>query len=151
MRLPAVFSLCALAVAAALVAAPPAQADTFSKKYRFVSDKTLEVGEAVGAGMRLDSVQFTFPPPPASGRILRLGGVPQAVVALSNLSQESVKIGVAVAVYDEEGRLLGVASGGSAIRGIHPYRQVGYSLKFDFVNGEMSKAATFQVSVETKP
>jgi hypothetical protein len=56
-----------------------------------------------------------------------------------------------VAVYDEEGRLLGVASGGSAMRGIRAYRQVGYSLKFDYVNGEMTKAATFQVSVETKP
>ena len=133
-----------------LLAVPSAVADTFSKKYRFVSDKTLEVGEPVGAGMRLDSVQFVIPSP-SEGRILRIGGLPEAVVALSNLSQESVKVGIALAVYDEEGRLLGVASGGSAMRGIHPYRQVGYSLKFDFVNGEMAKAATFQVSVETKP
>jgi hypothetical protein len=145
MRLPAVLSLCLL------LAIPSADADTFSKKYRFVSDKTLEIGEPVGAGMRLDSVQFVFPPPSGGGRILRIGGLPQAVVALSNMSQESVKIGVALAVFDEEGRLLGVASGGSAMRGIRAYRQVGYSLKFDYVNGEMAKAATFQVSVETKP
>ena len=146
MRLPAV-----VAAACLVLAIPSAQADTFSKKYRFVSDKTLEMGEPVGAGMRLDSIQFTFPPPSGGGKILRLGGVPEAVVAISNLTQESIKIGVAVAVFDEEGRLLGVASGGSAMRGIHAYRQVGYSLKFDFVNGEMAKAATFQVSVETKP
>jgi hypothetical protein len=139
------------ALALALVAAvTPAGADTFSKKYRFVADKTLEIGEPVGSGMRLDSVQFLFPAA-SSSRFLRLGGVPEAVVAVSNMSQESVKIGVALAVYDEEGRLLGVASGGSAMRGIHAFRQVGYSLKFDFVNGEMAKAATFQVSVETKP
>ena|SRR6186997_603977 len=141
--------LCAL-LAVSLLAAPAARADTFSKKYRFVLDKTLEVGETVGEGMRLDSVQFVFPA--ASGeKILRIGGVPEAVVAISNLGQESVKIGIAVAVYDEEGRLLGVASGGSTMRGIRAYRQVGYSLKFDYVNGEMTKAATFQVSVETKP
>lgn len=144
MRLPIVLAACLL------LSIPSADADTFSKKYRFAAGKTLEVGEPVGAGMRLDSVQFVLPAP-TEGRILRIGGLPEAVVAVSNLSQESVKVGVALAVFDEEGRLLGVASGGSAMRGIHPYRQVGYSLKFDFVNGEMAKAATFQVSVETKP
>src|SRR5262245_41107756 len=138
------------ALTLSLLVAPAVQADTFSKKYRFVQEKTLEIGETVGEGMRLDSVQFVFPA--ASGaKILRIGGVPEAVVAISNLSEASMKIGVAVAVYDEEGRLLGVASGGSAMRGIRAYRQVGYSLKFDYVNGEMTKAATFQVSVETKP
>lgn len=146
MRLP-VLLLVALSL---LLGVPSADADTFSKKYRFVQDKTLEVGENVGSGMRLDSVQFVFPP--ASGeKILRIGGVPEAVVAISNLTQDSVKIGIALAVFDEEGRLIGVASGGSAMRGIRAYRQIGYSLKFDYVNGEMAKAATFQVSVETKP
>ena len=144
MRLPIVLAACAL------LAVTSVEADTFSKKYRFVSDKTLEVGEPVGAGMRLDSVQFVFPAA-TEGKILRIGGVPEAVVAISNMSQESVKVGVAIAVFDEEGRLLGVASGGSAMRGIRALRQVGYSLKFDYVNGEMTKAATFQVSVETKP
>lgn len=141
--------VCAL-LATSLLLAAPAQADTFSKKYRFVLDKTLEVGESVGEGMRLDSVQFILPSA-TDGKILRIGGVPEAVVAVSNLSQESVKVGIALAVFDEEGRLLGVASGGSAMRGIRAYRQIGYSLKFDYVNGEMTKAATFQVSVETKP
>ena len=147
MRLPLV---CALVASSLVLTAPSAQADTFSKKYRFVLDKTLEIGEAVGEGMRLDSVQFVFPAA-TEGKILRIGGVPEAVVAVSNMSQESVKVGIAVAVYDEEGRLLGVASGGSAMRGIRALRQVGYSLKFDYVIGEMTKAATFQVSVETKP
>jgi len=140
----------ALLVSSLLLVAPSVQADTFSKKYRFVLDKTLEMGEALGEGMRLDSVQFNLPAP-SGEKILRIGGVPEAVVAISNLSQESVKVGIALAVFDEEGRLLGVASGGSAMRGIHAYRQIGYSLKFDYVNGEMTKAATFQVSVETKP
>lgn len=137
------------ALTLSLLATPAAQADTFSKKYRFVLDKTLEMGETLGDGMRLDSVQFVMPA--TDGKILRIGGVPEAVVAISNMSQESVKVGIAVAVFDEEGRLLGVASGGSAMRGIRALRQVGYSLKFDWVNGEMTKAATFQVSVETKP
>ncbi|HET9299176.1 MAG TPA: hypothetical protein VFO11_04475 [Candidatus Polarisedimenticolaceae bacterium] len=137
------------ALTLSLLAIPAAQADTFSKKYRFVLDKTLEMGETLGDGMRLDSVQFVMPA--TDGKILRIGGVPEAVVAISNMSQESVKVGIAVAVFDEEGRLLGVASGGSAMRGIRALRQVGYSLKFDWVNGEMTKAATFQVSVETKP
>ena len=138
------------ALTLSLLATPAAQADTFSKKYRYVQDKTLEMGETLGDGMRLDSIQFVLPSP-SDGKILRIGGVPEAVVAISNMSQESVKVGIAVAVFDEEGRLLGVASGGSAMRGIHALRQVGYSLKFDYVNGEMAKAATFQVSVETKP
>ena len=117
MRLPVFLALLTLSL---LAIAPAAQADTFSKKYRFVSDKTLEVGESVGSGMRLDSVQFVLPAPSGES-ILRIGGLPEAVVAISNMSQDSIKVGVAIAVYDEEGRLLGVASGGSAMRGIRAY------------------------------
>jgi hypothetical protein len=37
------------------------------------------------------------------------------------------------------------------VRGIRPFRQVGYSLVFNHVNGEMAKAETFRITVESKP
>jgi len=139
-------------VALAAAAAAPAHAQMVSKKFRFKAGVPLEVGEDVGGGVRLDSITFTLPAAGEKGSFLhRTAGQAQAVVAISNLSKESRKVGVAVALLDDQGNLLGVASGGSVMKGIAALRQVGYSLVFDFVNGRIPEATAFQISVEIKP
>ena len=137
-------------VCAALVLAPSTgSAEMLSKKYKFRPGTNLEIGEDVVAGVRIDTVKFELPAG-GSGRLLRLGGLAQAVVAISNTTKESRKVGIAVAVFDDTGRLLGVASGGSTVRGIRPFRQVGYGLVFDDVNAEIASATTFQITVEVR-
>ena len=71
-------------------------------------------------------------------------------MAISNTSGESRKVGLALALFDEEGRLLGVASGGSKLASIKPGRQKSFILLFDGVNSEAHRAATFQISMESK-
>ena len=56
-----------------------------------------------------------------------------------------------MALFDEQRRMLGVASGGSQVSGIRAGRQRTYKLVFDDVNALVHETATFQISVEVKP
>lgn len=131
-------------------AAAPVRAELFTKKYLFKPEVILEMHVALGKTVRLDTVRFLLPSKPKSGMI-RVGGLAKAEVAISNTSNESLKIGVAMALYDDDERLLGVASGGSRFLAIKSNRQSTYTLVFDDVNLEIDKATSFQISVETRP
>ena len=71
-------------------------------------------------------------------------------VSLSNTADRSLKVGVAIALFDADGRLVGVASGGSRWAPIKANRQKTFRLVFDNVNHEIFDTKTFQITVETK-
>jgi len=135
-------------VLAAMLAAPAA-AEMLSKTYEFKSGVTLEVGATTDDGLRIDSVRIELPAA-SEGRLLRTGGLLRAQVAISNTSIRSRKVGLAMALFDAGGRLLGVASGGTKLWPIKSDRQRTYDLIFEHVNDEASAARTFQISVESK-
>ena len=60
------------------------------------------------------------------------------------------KVGLAIALFDAEDRLLAVASGGSKLASIKPGRRKTFTLDFDGVFAEANRAVTFQVSLEPK-
>ena len=60
-------------------------------------------------------------------------------------------VGIAIALYDDEGHLLGVASGGNRISPVRPDRQKTFHLVFEGVTAEAHKATAFQISLEAKP
>ena len=106
-------------------------------------------GAATGDGLRIDTVRFHIPPTAGSpGQ--RTGGLANAEIAVSNVGEKAHKVGVAVALFDAEGRLLGVASAGTSLRPLKVGRQRTYTLVFDHVNGEVQRATRFQISVESK-
>ena len=71
-------------------------------------------------------------------------------VTISNLGDEAKKVGIAIALYDADGRLVGVASGGSKLVAIKPDRKSTYELNFADVGNMAHRAATFQISLEAK-
>ena len=138
------------ALALALALAPAADAALFSKEYKFQAGVQLDVNVSTVDGLRLDAVYFQLPS--TSGfKLFRSGGNVTVEIAVSNTGESSRKIGVAVALIDDAGRLLGVASGGTKLTPIRGGRQKIYKLIFDNVNGEAYKAATFKIAVESKP
>lgn len=140
-----------LAVAIALLAAiPPARSAVFSKTYLFKPEVTLETAADVGDGLRLDAVKFHLPSS-LRGGFFRTGNAVRAEVTLSNSGTESRRFGIAIALLDESGSLLGVASGGSKWLALKPDRQSTYTLVFDNVNGEAFRAQSFKIAVEPKP
>jgi hypothetical protein len=139
-----------LILAAALALSPDGAAGLLSKEYHFKDGVTLEIGEATENGLRLDAVRFKLPAT-AGDEFVRTGGVAKVDVAISNLAGAAQKVGIAVALFDESNRLVGVASGGSKLMGVRGNRQKNYVLVFDNVNGEAHKATTFRISIESKP
>jgi len=138
-----------LSLAAVLVLAPVAGAELLSKNYEFKDAVTLEIGASTGDGLRIDSVQFHIPPT-AGKPGQRAGGLPNAEVAVSNVGTEARKVGLAVALFDDAGRLVGVASAGTSLMPLKTGRQRTYTLVFDHVNGEVHRTTRFQVSLESK-
>ncbi len=125
----------------------PTQALT-SKTYKFKEGVILQIG-ATADGLRLDNVSFRLPEA-KNGKLFRTSGSVKATVAVSNESGESRRVGIAIALYDAEGRLVAVASGGSRWLPVKPQRQNTYVLVFDDVNALAHQAATFQISIETR-
>jgi len=137
------------AVLCALMLAAPAHGELLSKRYQFKSGVVLEMSASNQRGLRLDTVMFQMPET-VEGRLTVASGLLRAQVVVSNLAAESRKVGLAIALYDDEDRLLAVASGGSKLASIKPDRARTYSLVFEGVFAEALRATTFQISLEEK-
>ena len=138
-----------LALMLPALAGAPAGAALLSKTFQFKPDVTLTLGSSADNGLRVDTVHFRLPS--SSGRqLFRLGGGVQAEIAVSNSADRAQKVGIAIALFDPQGRLLAVASGGSELLAIKPDRQSTYTLVFKDVNNEAHNATSFQISIEAK-
>jgi hypothetical protein len=133
----------------ALALASAAQADLVSKSYEFRGDLLLEIGATTQDGVRVDNVRFHMPPT-VDGVTTRTAGLANATVTVSNTGKGSRKVALALALFDEQGRLVGVASVGSGMRSVRAGRQRSFTLIFDHVNSLIHRAKTFQISVETR-
>jgi hypothetical protein len=131
------------------VAGSDARAELFSKAYAFKPDTVLEVGTEIPGGLRLDSVEFVLPKPGEEQRGVFAG--PKVEVGISNLGSSAVKIGVAIAVTDGEGRLVGVASGGTKLFPVRADRAIVYTLSINGVRSAMAEGTVFRISVEPTP
>ncbi len=132
-----------------ILAASDARAELFSKAYTFKPDTTLQIGADMPQGLRLDSVEFVLPNADGTQGALFAGA--KARVSISNLGTASAKLGVAVAVTDADGRLVGVGSGGTKLFPLRAGRQIVYTLSVDGVSAELSKGTVFRISVEPLP
>lgn len=128
----------------ALGMAVAAQAAWSSKTYVFKSGTKLEVGADLGDGLTLKSVEFLLPDDD------RAGAPVKADVAIANGSDAPEKIGIAIALFAEDGALVGVASGSSKFLAIKPGRISFYVLEFQNVSERIGDAARFQITVESK-
>ena len=126
-----------------------ASAETFSKAYEFKPNTVLKVGADVGGGVRLDTVEFVLSHDDGSPGGLFSG--PKVKVTISNLSDGSRKVGVAIAVADAENRLVAVASGGTKLFPLRAGRQIVYTLDIDGVMNELTHGSAFRISVEPRP
>jgi len=137
-------------VMAALVAGAvsDARAELFSKAYAFKPDTILEIGSEMPGGLRLDSVEFVLPKAGDQGGTF---AGPKVKVGISNLGTSAVKIGVAIAVTDADGRLVGVASGGTKLFPVRADRAIVYSLSIGGVRSALADGTVFRISIEPTP
>jgi hypothetical protein len=126
---------------------PAVDAALTSKQYEYKSGVKLTTDVELGEGLKLDYVMFR--PPSSVGKGFWKSGLLKVDVAISNYSTDARKFGVAIALFDDNERLLGVASHGTTFP-LKPERQAVYTLEFTNVNGEVFDATKFTISVEPK-
>jgi len=137
-------------VLACVLSSAPSRAMMLSKEFAFKPHVELVIGAEVRdgqQGVRLDTVQFLFPD---TTKMVRFSNAIKVDVSLSNTGTEAQKVGVAIALYADDGALVGVASGGSKWMAIKPDRRSFYTLKFADVNSRISEATRFRVTLETR-
>jgi hypothetical protein len=121
-----------------------------SREYLFKPNVELTVdadAQDTDAAFRLRTVEFVYPD---EDRLVQFSDTVRAEVAVANLGDTSVKVGVAIALFDANGTLVGVASGGSKWLPIKPQRRSYYTLKFTDVDSRIREATQFQITVESK-
>lgn len=134
-------------IAALALAGGDVRAELFSKAYTFKPGTTLEINAEMPGGLRLDSVEFVLADPSKGGTF----SGPKVKVSISNLGTASAKVGVSIAVTDADGRLVGVASGGTKLFPLRGDRQIVYTLSVDGVRTELAAGTVFRISVEPTP
>lgn len=118
----------------------------FSQRFDYRWDTVLPLKASVD-GLRLDSIFFNRREI-ARGPFKGADFGARAQVAVTNTAGKLRIPGFAVAVFDAEGRLLGVASGGSKLGGVKPGETETFDLNFAQVTERLPLGATFVLSVE---
>lgn len=141
----------ALALQAPLPQPPPAEAPLkalgfHSQRFDYRWDTVIPLGVAVD-GLRLESIFFNRREI-ARGPLKGADFGARAQVSVTNTADKIRIPGFAVAVFDAEGRLLGVATGGSKLGGVKPGEKETFDLNFTQVKERLPLGATFVLSVE---
>lgn len=118
----------------------------FSQKFPYQWDVLLPLKAEID-GLKLNTIFF-------NRRELRSGFLKgaefgtRAQIEVTNTGKRSRMLNFAVAVLDEEGRLLGVATGGSKITGVAPGETETFDLNFSRVLQRLPKGTHFVLSLE---
>ena len=137
---------------AAATAPAPAQPagplSFFSQTYTYYWDRLIKVDAAVD-GLKVNSIFFNIRKPNVPLLRSTEWGT-RAQVEVTNAGPRTRVPGFAVAVLDTEGKLLGVATGGSKVTGIKAGETETFDLDFTQVKERLPKGAKFILSVELR-
>jgi hypothetical protein len=143
------------AQAAPAPAAAPAQAPStpdlkplsfFSQRFKFQWDKLMLLSADVD-GLKINSIYFQY----RTMSLFKGSNLgTRSVIQVTNLADADRYPGFAVAVFDADNRLLGVASGGPKLGGVHPKETEEFSMDFTKVLERVPKADHFYLAVELK-
>ncbi|HZM71611.1 MAG TPA: FxLYD domain-containing protein [Candidatus Cryosericum sp.] len=127
-----------------LAAAQPLGAGVNSARYRFEGNRWLALDLAV-AEVRTDVIRFDWP-----STMLGFKTRYKAVIKVANASTNQVSVGVVVAVFDGDGKLLGAGTSGTKVGTIDPGDTAEFTIDFDHVTERLEAAAQFQVALQTR-
>lgn len=129
-----------LALALALVFVLPLQAEFFCKRYDFAKEKYIKLNQKVGDLEVLD-LQFELP----------VKGMTQhrCVVSVKNYGAKRLKVNAAIALFDENGNLVGCGTTGTKLTGTGSGEVEKYYVTFDYVNQNIQTTKFVYLTVET--
>jgi hypothetical protein len=133
-----------LALVALAASALPATASVNSARYRFEGNRWLSLDLASG-DVRTDVIRFEWP-----SAVLGVKTGYKAVVKVVNGSTRQAAIGIAVALFDDDGKLIGAGTTGTRIGTIDPGDSAEFSVDFDNVTERLEQATQFQIALQTR-
>lgn len=133
--------LLAVMASAALTSAG---ADTNSARYKFEGNKWLALDLAI-ADVRAEAIRFEWP-----ATVMRLKAGYKATVKVANGSSRQTGIGIAVAVYDKDSRLIGAGTAGTTLGTIDPGDTTQFTVDFKDVTARIEQADQFHIALETR-
>ena len=134
----------ALLCAALLAAAAPAGAATNSARYRFEGNRWLSLDLAV-EDIRADVIRFEWP-----ATVLGIKSGYKAVVKVTNGSTRQASIGIAIAIYDADARLVGTGTTGTKVGTLSPGDTAEFGISFENVTARLGTADQFHIALETR-
>lgn len=145
-RLPGLRRLALLAALLGVLplALTPAAAGTNSARYNFEGNKWLSLDLSVG-DVRTDVIRFDWP-----STVLGIKTSYKAVVKVVNGSTRQVSVGIAVAIYDANSKLLGAGTSGSRVGTIDPGDTAEFTVDFDHVTERLEQATQFHIALQTR-
>lgn len=141
-RLRLLVALGVLTALALILSAGPAGAATVSRKYKLERNKPLTL-DLSASGVRAEKVTFEFP-----SSVLRFQTANKARVVVANEGSSRVRVGLAIALFDSEGNLVGAGTGGNKGGKVGPTESEEFSVFFYYVSEQIESAAIFQISME---
>lgn len=124
-------------------------AELVSKKYQFKKDTWLELGASVKS-ITLKSIKFNMPSS-VKGKYLSISESAKAEVVVENKSDQNQQVGVAVALFDSAGNLVGVGSGGSKMFfKVKAGSASDFTISFSYVTEMIEDASSFQITLELR-
>ena len=133
----------AFALLAALLWSAPAGAALNSARYKFEGNKWLMLDLTVD-DVRTEQIRFDWP-----AAVLGIKSSYKAIVKVVNGSTKQVSIGLAVAIYDDDLKLLGTGSTGTKIGTIDPGDSAEFTVSFDHVTERLPQATQFHIALQT--
>lgn len=136
-----------LALAAFFGLAFPLSADIVSKRFDWqpvsgIQKVNMESNEIVISQIRFD-LGDTIPP-------IRYSTA-KAIVRVDNNSQQDEEVGVAIAVFDEQGNMIAAGNGGNKVGELNKGDREEFTIRFAYVYRNLKDARSFLISLETKP
>lgn len=136
--------LALLVLVAAAAAFTPAGADTNSARYKFEGNKWLALDLAIG-DVRADTIKFEWP-----ATLMRVKTGYKANVKVVNGSSRQASVGIAVAIYDHDSRLIGAGTAGTTLGTIDPGETTQFTVDFKDVTARIEQADQFHIALETR-
>jgi hypothetical protein len=138
------FLLAAATLVVFLLPAPPALSATASKKFVLEKNRPMSL-ELSAAQVRVEKVLFEFP-----SSVLRLETAGKARITVVNGGADKARIGLALALFDDEGSLVAAGAGGNKGGQVAPGEKAEFSVFFYYVTERIPSATSFQITLETK-
>lgn len=133
----ALLLLVAMAAGSAILAAQN------SARYRFEANKWLSLDLAVG-DVRVDVIKFDWP-----ATVMRIKTGYKATMKVVNGSSRQVGVGLALALYDQDAKLVGAGTAGTTIGTIDPGDSAQFTIDFNHLTERLEQSSQFHLALET--